>query len=470
MSKHDPKRASVAIVGGGLAGMAAAAALADAGMAVEIFEGRRQLGGRAASFLDNESNEWIDLCQHVSMGCCTNLADFFKRSGATDLFRRDHVLHWIARDGRQCDVGATGWLPAPLHLAPGLWRLKFLSIGERLSIARSLLAMSRTPALRLPLSTTVADWLAQRRQSDAAIEGFWQPVLVSALADTTDRISYAAARKVFVDGFMANRDGYTVELPTVSLSELYDQHIGDWLAAHGIIVHREVSVRRLEIEQGRCVALTMSDGSRRIFDSYIAAVPWHRLAALFEPTHDATFLPLRQAAALESSPITAVHLWFDCPITELPHAVLPGRTSQWMFRRATSDGLHYYQIVISGSRWLSAEDRQAIVDTVCGELVGIWPAARDAVLLRSRVVTDRNAVFAPMPGCEENRAGVTTDVANLFLAGDWVATGWPATMEGAVRSGYLAAEAVVGSIGRNEEFLVPDLPRQWLARMLIRDD
>jgi len=138
-------------------------------------------------------------------------------------------------------------------------------------------------------------------------------------------------------------------------------------------------------------------------------------------------------------------------------------------RGTESTTAHYYQVVISGSRSLAEEERAAIVEQVCSELAEVWPAARDAMLLKSRVITDRNAVFSPQPGHDALRPSARTNAENIFLAGDWTATGWPATMEGAVRSGYLAAEAVLESLGRPQKIVVDERPREWLARWFMRD-
>ena len=185
---------------------------------------------------------------------------------------------------------------------------------------------------------------------------------------------------------------------------------------------------------------------------------------------------LKHVGEFQSAPISAVHLWFDRPITELPHAVLPGRLSQWVFNHgkqapAGSDDAqgrgYYYQVVISASRELADQAREATIAKVREELAAAWPEAAQAKLIQSRLITQQHAVFSPLPGTERLRPNQRTGVPNLFLAGDWTATGWPATMEGAVRSGYLAAEAVLGSLGWPAEILVPDLPRPWLARRVI---
>jgi uncharacterized protein with NAD-binding domain and iron-sulfur cluster len=198
-------------------------------------------------------------------------------------------------------------------------------------------------------------------------------------------------------------------------------------------------------------------------------VTWRRLATLFDEQLQARLPILTRLDEIESAPITGVHLWFDRAITELPHAVLVGRLSQWIFRRSAVDGNegHYYQVVISASRHLAGRDREAIVAEVCDDLRAIWPAAREARLLHARVVTDQEAVFSVQPGMEACRPQQRTSIPNLFLAGDWTATGWPATMEGAVRSGYLAAEAMLESLGTPEQITRPGLPRAPLARVLL---
>jgi uncharacterized protein with NAD-binding domain and iron-sulfur cluster len=178
----------------------------------------------------------------------------------------------------------------------------------------------------------------------------------------------------------------------------------------------------------------------------------------------------------ESAPISAVHLWFDRPITELPHAVLPGRMSQWVFNHGVQAPAtfsdepvrsYYYQVVISASGELAAKSRDATITGVRQELNAVWPIGAEARLLQSRMITQQHAVFSPLPGTERLRPGQQTGVPNLFLAGDWTATGWPATMEGAVRSGYLAAEAVLRSDDQPAQIVAADLPRPWLARWVI---
>jgi len=481
-------RANVAVVGGGLAGLAAAVALCERGFRVELFEAAKRLGGRAGSFRDGPSGEMIDACQHVAMGCCTNLADFLRRTGTSDCFRQRGHLSFVGPDGRHHHVAAAPLVPAPLHLLPDFMRLGYLTPSDRLRILRTLGRLARLPADAEPGdaascgpadSATIGAWLARQGESDRALRRFWSVVLVSALGETLDRASLAAARKVFVDGLLASRRAYELEVPRVALAEIFDRRVGDWLRARGVMVHRRHRVKEIDGDADRARAVVLGDGSRRPFDAVVVAVPWWTVRALFAPAMAPSLPALGRVDRIEPAPITAVHLWFDRRITALREAVLVGRTSQWVFRRrgnanadrrpGTPPSGHYVQVVISASRELIDRPPEELAGRVRAELAAIWPAAREARLLRRRVITHQEAVFSVRPGVERLRPPQETPIANVVLAGDWTATGWPATMEGAVRSGYLAAEAILGhrDPAARERLLAPDLPRGPLTRWIL---
>jgi squalene-associated FAD-dependent desaturase len=463
----EPKTPRVAIVGGGLAGMAAAAALVEGGLQVELFEARRMLGGRATSFRDPVSGELVDHCQHVSMGCCTNLANFCQRTGIDKLFRREPTLHFIGPDGRRCDFRATPWLPAPLHLGPALWRLTYFSAWERLSLARTLARLAR---LRQPGEKTVGAWLTEQKQSERLIELFWSPVLVSALGECLERASLRYARQVFVTGFMAARQAYELLIPTVPLGQLYGEHLKRWFEHQGVVLHTSAQVSSVMGDARGASGVRLADGQTRRFDFVIVATTWRRAAELLPAAMQAAWPQVHRWKEIDGAPITGVHLWFDRRITTLEHAVLVGRLSQWLFYRGQvlREGVaaHYYQVVISASRSLAGRAHDEIVAEVGRELQAIWPVATEATLLAARVVTEPAAVFSVTPASEALRPGQRTAVPNLFLAGDWTATGWPATMEGAVRSGNLAAQAVLHEIGKPARILVDDFPTSALMRLI----
>ena len=458
-------RPRVAVVGGGLAGLAAAVGLAENGVAVELFETRGRLGGRAGSIQDAQTGRWIDHCQHVSMGCCANLADFRRRVGIDDSFECHRRYHFFGPDGRRSDLAATPGLPAPLHLAPGLLRLKYLGPAERWRILRAMTQLARPAAESERDEETVEHWLRRHGQSDRAIERFWSIVLVSALSETLDRASLRAARKVFVDGFLNARRAYELEVPRLPLVEIFDSRLTPWLVERGVTIHRHARVAQVETDATTQLArsVVLRDGSRREADFVVVAVPWHRVRGLFAPETLVMLPELACVDQIQSAPITAVHLWFDRRIADVPHAVLVDRLGQWVFQPDED----YCQVVISASGGLRALDRRDVVQRAAEELRATWPEARSAKLLHGRVITEPAAVFSVCPGTERLRPRQTTSIRNLVLAGDWTATGWPATMEGAVRSGNLAAEAILSRLGRETRLLADDVPRGWLSRLLF---
>jgi squalene-associated FAD-dependent desaturase len=479
----------VVIIGGGLAGMSAASALASRELRVTLLEARPRWGGRASSITDRETGETIDNCQHVSMGCCTNFSHFCRATGIDAFLQKQPALHFVGPDGAIHDFSA-GWLPAPLHLLPAFGRLSYLSRNDVKQIRTGLRALCRERETNN--GESFAGWLQRHNQGDAVVERFWRVVLVSALSESLDRIDIQHARKVFVDGFLANRHGWEVSTPTVPLGEFYGQRLADWFARQGATLRLQAGVKRLLLDDGRIAAVELRDGERMTGDHFVLAVPQYAVRALLPDAlaSDSYFANLDR---IETAPISSVHLWFDRPITELPHAVFVERISQWLFNRSVLGGqafqpdlnvqddssmqgppgqagkpdLRYYQVVISASRELLQRPQAGVIAAVVGELKSVWPAARDAALVHSRLITEHKAVFSPTPGIDALRPPQQSRVANLQLAGDWTATGWPATMEGAVRSGYLAAENVLRQLGREERVLQPDLPTALLSRLLL---
>ncbi len=429
---------SAIVIGGGLAGLSAAAALGGAGFRVQVFEARPFLGGRATSFplaQSGDASVLIDNCQHVLLRCCVNLLDFYARLGVRDCIRFYREFYFIEPGGRISTL-RRGALPAPLHFTGSFLRLHFLEPRDKIAVARGLLALRRERTRRDDLDRiTMLDWLREKRQTPRAIERFWRQVLVSAINEDVDRMAARHGFQVFWLGFLARAEGYEMGVPAIPLGELYRTEL--WQAAGDVSLRLRAPVERIDRD-----GIT-AGGERHAADYYICALPFERLPALGLP-----------APAFEHSPITGIHLWFDRPVTDLPHATLLDRTVQWMFNK--SEG-RYLQLVVSASRELAATSRAEIVALAVGELGEFFPRAREARLEKAHVIKELRATFSAAPGTEALRPPPETSRPDLFLAGDWTRSGWPATMEGAVRSGYLAAERVARASGRPARFLLPDI-------------
>lgn len=438
---------SVAIVGGGLAGLAAAVALGSAEQHITLFEARPFLGGRATSYQLNtpdESNAVIDNCQHVLLRCCTNLINFYERLGVRDRIEFYREFYWIEPGGR-ISVMRRGMLPAPLHFTDSFARLRFLSTSDKFSVASGLLSVKYEYGKRTDLDRiTMLDWLREKKQTPRAVERFWSQILVSAINEELDRMAAVHGLQVFYLGFLSRPDSYEMGVPAVPLTELYSENA--WSNFPCVKLMHRTSVQQVCIEDGRVVGVIVN-GKCATADAYVLAVPFERLTALVPG------LPI-DVSAFSHSPIIGIHLWFDRPVTDLPHATLLDRTIQWMFNKHEG---RYIQLVVSASRSLTETPRGEVIELALKELKEFFPQVQTATLERAHVVKEVRATFSATPGLESKRALTTTPIPNLFLAGDWTRSGWPATMEGAVRSGYLAAEAVMRSFGDSWRFLLPDV-------------
>lgn len=435
--------ATVAIAGAGLSGMAAAAALSAAGCRVVLLEARPYTGGRAASYAAPGSEEIIDNCQHILLRCCVNLLDFYRRISVENLIDFHREFHYLEPGGRR-SVFRGGVLPAPLHFAESFATLRFLSPREKLEVLRALAALQRERLRRRDLDRiTMQQWLEEKRQSPRTVSRFWAPVLVSAVNEELDRMAATHGFQVFHLAFLSSRDAYQMGVPRVPLGELCSAERLSRLP--GVEVHLRTKVTGIRVEDGRVRAVETEQGPVEA-DAFVSALPFDPLRRLLPDLLD-------DWSVFEHSPIAAIHLWFDRPVTTLPHAVLLDSPFQWFFSK--QDG-RYIQLVVSAARFLANWPRQQAATRAREDLSRYLPESRTARLLRFHVVKEIRATFSARPGLETRRPPAATRMPNLFLAGDWTQTGWPSTMEGAVRSGYRAAEAACRFFGDPGQFLVPD--------------
>jgi squalene-associated FAD-dependent desaturase len=485
---------SVLVIGGGLAGLSSAIALAEAGFRVQLVEKRPHLGGRATSYTLPDGSE-VDNCQHVTLGCCTNLADFYRRVGASEKIRFYDRLYFVDAQGRRSTIEASP-LPPPLHMAPSFLLFSALSLADKRSIAEAMLAIARAGGNPPHASgASMLEWLHSMRQTPGAIERFWRVVLVSALDEELARTDARYGIEVFWKAFLGNSTGYRVGIPSVPLADLYEG-CREEIVRRGGEVRLRCGVREIRFSGDRFASAVLEDSSEIFADACIAAVPHDVLLNLLPGELAEVGSPLEGLRHIKTSPITSAHFWFDRTVMMEPFLTLLDHTTQWIFNKTllsassetnaasarpkehpgaptgsegsgpeygNSDG-QYLQLVISASYDLVPSSRLEIIDLLRGEMADVLPETREANVLKATVIKEVNATFSPEPGVDQWRPGQQTPAENMFLAGDWTRTGWPSTMEGAVRSGYLAAEGVLAEFGQPATLLRPDLPLEGLSK------
>lgn len=492
----------VAIIGGGWAGLAAAVAAVEQGLDVELFEARSRCGGRAGLSLTLPDGREADFCRHLSLGCCVNWLDVIERTGCAELLLKpDGTYRFVSRDGRPHTFCA-GRMPSPLHLAPALWARTDLPLSSRWKIGTAIMRLARSSG---NTEQSFAAWLAEHGQDSQTIAGFWAPVVLSALGDDAEHVSQAAARQVFVDGLLVSAEAGRMIFVRRTMGDAIEAVVR-WLEAKKVVVRQRAAVQSIW-PNGNGVTVATEAGSGH-FDYAVSAVPWwqaERLIRFPDPSsaHEGARAILRRATELPVGTIAAVHLLYRRRWTKTAHAVLIDRLGQWFFAEADDravppgpaavappavagnadaplsgvnrgqgqsdgrDGTGHYQVVISGLHRLPALTDAELIAKVRGELAALWPDEAQSGFVFGRVARHQRAIFVRAPGVDQKRPSAKAISDRILLAGDWTASGWPATMEGAVRSGRLAVEAILEHLGRPASLLSPQLPRSWLFRLLF---
>lgn len=449
-----PGAKDVVVIGAGFAGLSAAVALASKGFRVVVLEGKPALGGRAYSFSDAETGDFVDNGQHVLMGCYSETLDFIEQIGARDklVFQEDLEIEMLAGAGRSARL-RTSRLPGPLHMSGALLGYGHLTTRERVAAMRAgfkLLAMRRRGELK---NLTVSELMDRLGQSENARQCFWYPISVATLNDEPESSSAELLAEVLKRAFFSRRRDSAFVYSRVGLSDLYCTGAKQFIERAGGAVETRATVEMLEPGEGGRIQSVRLRGGRRIEASnFIAAVPAPQLMRLL-PENAVANNFFARLAGLSSSPIICAHVWFDREITDSPFVGFIDTTTQWMFnkRRIFSERGEqhpgYLSFVISGARKLIDLGNDELIAIVMRDLKRMIPAAAEANVVKWLVLKEKQATMAPDLSSHELRPTVETPIPNFFLAGDWIQTGLPATIESAVIAGRAAANAIVSRAG-----------------------
>jgi len=439
----------VIIIGGGLAGLAAACELADHGYRVVLAERRSSLGGRACSFSDPQGQGEVDNGQHVFLKCCTYYIRFLQKLGVWDKTRLQNRLRVTVIDPRTGASTLEGSsLPAPFHLLPSFLRFRHLSPLDKARAAYAMLSILFTDRTRNNNLDTISfyRWLKNHGQTEAAIDRFWNLIGLATLNDNVRRVSADLALMVFQEGFLKRADGANVGYAAVGLTSLVGTEARRYIEERGGRVLLGQKTEELLLEGERIAGVRLADGSVLRGECYVCAVPHQTLLTIIPPSlrGDPFF---QRASKLTTSSIVNIHVWYDRPVMDLDFAAFVNSEAQWVFNKSKMwhlayDG-QYLDISLSGAQHYIDLSNEELTERFTCELRRLFPKARRARVERCLVVKQPQATFAAVPGSTKYRLPSRTPIENLFLAGDWTATGWPATMESAVRSGLACAREIL---------------------------
>ncbi len=441
----------VVVIGGGLAGLAAACDLADAGLMVTVLERRPFLGGRAYSFLDGRSGQEADNGQHVFLRCCREYIAFLGRLGVLGHTRLQPRLYLRVVDKLTgTSVLRAGKAPPPMHLLGSFLRYRPLSLGEKLLAAYGLFRLNALDRSRHPELDRVpfAEWLRAHGQTRHIMRVFWDLIVRPTLNEELDAVSTDLAAMVFQVGFLRDAEAAAIGYSRVGLSTLLEEAVRSYLADRGGEVRTGVAVRGLALADGRAAGVVLEGGETLTADAVVSAVPPDALLELL-PASLAGDPFFRRLGEFTFSPIVNVHLWYERPVMRHEFAAFLNSSLQWVFNKtqmwAQPGPLQHLDISLSAAHLWAEWPGRDLIEVMSKEVAAFFPAARTLTPAYALVVKQPRATFSPRPGVRRMRPGPVSPLPGLFLAGDWTDTGWPATMESAVRSGRAAAAAVLNS-------------------------
>ena len=439
----------VLIIGGGFAGLAAGVALAEAGRRVRVLEQKPYLGGRARSFVDATTGSIVDNGQHLLMGCYHATLGFLKTIGTLDRIRFQPRLavHFLDRDGRLTKLECPD-LASPWHLFVGVLRSNSFSSRDKIEVLRLGRKLRDGNAAGAGYNRlTVRQWLSALGQSERLQRNFWDLLCIAALNEDPRVAAAALFARVLRLALFSSPEDSRLGIARVGLSDCYTQAAATYIEARGGRVECGANVAQLIVSEGACRGVAVAGGGTVEAATTVSAAPWYRLASLLPGDLLRSEPVFGEALALRPAPIISINLWFDRAVTDLDFIGLRGTTIQWLFNKTRILGTneHYVSLVLSGAHDHIARYKEELLEMALEELRALLPPARQAKLLHSLVIKERFATFSPSCDAEPLRPGAATPVRGLYLAGDWTATGLPATIEGAVQSGYTAARAILRS-------------------------
>lgn len=448
--RKGSKSKKVVILGGGLAGISATKLLIEQGFSVSLVEKRPFLGGRAYSFRSSELATDVDNGQHVFMGCCTSYVRLLQTLGSYDAtFIQKRLKVEVVLDNR------SGWIFSwphlrMLHLLPSLISYPHLGIFDKIRVIYGLICIrfdDRKIDSAGKDSESFLTWLEQHYQSKQSIENFWNLIILPSMNDNIKNVNTDMAMLVLKEGFINHPKNSILGFGKSGLNSLTTTPAEQFIAKNGGSLILGKSVNKINIDKYQIKSVKLSDGSNLEADAFISALPFDVLLGC---------LPVEQRkspffSAIESlsySPIVNIHFWYDKPVMSQIFVAVLNSPIQWVFNRSEIRGDHqttlqHLCISLSGAWEFIAVEKNKLIELFTDEMRRVFPKARHAKIEKAFVIKQPNATFRSLPGVGAHRPSQVTPISNFYLAGDWTNTGWPSTMESAVRSGELAAQALI---------------------------
>lgn len=441
------------VLGGGLAGISTTRHLLKHGYKVTLIEKRPYLGGKAFSFQDPEVKNEVDNGQHIFMGCCTQYLDLLKEIGSSHkAFLQSKLEIEIELHGQRSHLSSTPFL-GPLHMLPSLMKYKHINLADKLLIVYAMIIAkftNRSKNIRSLDNQTFYQWLKKRHQTEHAIKNLWNLIILPTLNDDVKQVSANMALMVIQEGFLKKYGDATLGYSTVGLNSLTGDPAKQYIQNKGGHLLMGKSAKSILMTNGRINAIKLSDNSLITADAYVSALPFDELLKLLPAQLSETPF-FSKTNKLNSSPILGIHIWYDRPIMKETLMTFIDSPIQWVFNKTIIQNHNlcsnqYVCISVSGAWEYINKSKESLLNIFSKEMQRLFPKAQTANIEKFLVVKQPEATLRCNMGVAKLRPSQKTPVQNMFLAGEWTDTGWPSTMESAVRSGALAASFVTESI------------------------